>query len=288
MNRKLIRFRVMPRSPIYPISSAVIWKAELKHPKSLKAGFETKSPFDLLQSTVSGVFKLCFHQLFLSVVSLICIPTCVPARVQTIPRKFIVQKEQRNANDIYWQISVEKVFQILPFSGCQRGFTVSGTFPLGAAPLLDIELTLFLFVLSPFPTSSIFSAASSGFYLFSPNHSDPVSISVPSLRIHHGSAVMVYSCVRANAPRLPGSVTLLYPLLGRNTLEELPPRQRVPKGTFSQLFLVLDAFVQPKEPPVTVPGEEVSGAKLGHFHCCGHSHWFLLLPRLWLAGRKYF
>lgn len=151
MNRKLIRFRVMPRSPIYPISSAVIWKAELKHPKSLKAGFETKSPFDLLQSTVSGVFKLCFHQLFLSVVSLICIPTCVPARVQTIPRKFIVQKEQRNANDIYWQISVEKVFQILPFSGCQRGFTVSGTFPLGAAPLLDIELTLFLFVLSPFP-----------------------------------------------------------------------------------------------------------------------------------------
>lgn len=30
INIKLIRFRVLPGSSIYPISSAVIWKAELK------------------------------------------------------------------------------------------------------------------------------------------------------------------------------------------------------------------------------------------------------------------
>jgi len=44
-------------------------------------------------------------------------------------------------------------------------------------PLLNINQALFLFVLSPFLLSySAFSAASLGFYLFSPNHSDPVSI----------------------------------------------------------------------------------------------------------------
>lgn len=124
--------------------------------------FETKV---LLTSSraqsVVCVFKLCSHQLFLSVNTLICIPTnacvwSVPATAQAIPRKFIFQKEQWNANDIYWQISVGKVFQRLPSSGCQRGFAVSGTFPLGAAPLLDIELTLCWFVLSPF-SSPLFS-----------------------------------------------------------------------------------------------------------------------------------
>lgn len=131
------------------------WVKTSKKSESWVFDFETKVLLTFSRA-VSGIFKLCFHQLFLSVVSLICIPTSacvwsVPATVQTIPRKFIFQKEQWNANDIYWQISVEKVFQILPSPGCQRGFTVSGTFPLGTAPLLDIELTLFLFVLSPFP-----------------------------------------------------------------------------------------------------------------------------------------
>lgn len=37
MKIKLIRFKVLPGSSLYPISSAVIWKAELKHPKNLKA-----------------------------------------------------------------------------------------------------------------------------------------------------------------------------------------------------------------------------------------------------------
>lgn len=41
-------------------------------------------------------------------------------------------------------------------SGCQRGFAVNGTFPLGIASVLDIELTLFLFVFSPF-SPSLFS-----------------------------------------------------------------------------------------------------------------------------------
>lgn len=131
--------------------------------------------------------------------------------------------------------------------------------------------TDFNFVCSfSFLSSSVFSAASLGFYLFSPNHSDPVSILILSLRIQHYSTVVVYSmwAPMLAAPRLPGSVTLLHPgsfHTGR-MWKELPPRQDVPKGTFSELFLVLDAFIQPKEPPATVPR-----AKLGHFHCCGQS-----------------
>lgn len=147
---KLITSKVLPGSSIYSISSAVIWKAELDHPKNLKAGcliLRQKSFWPLPEHSQWPVFSSSASTHCSSILTVS--PTSSQmhvsgaATVQAIPRKFIFQKDQWNANDMYWQISVEKVFQILPSSGCQRGFTVGGTFPLGTAPLSALNWLYF-------------------------------------------------------------------------------------------------------------------------------------------------
>lgn len=105
--------------------------------------------------------------------------------------------------------------------------------------------------------SSIFSVASLGFYLFSPNHSDPVSILIFLLRIQPYCAVIVYS-MWDQTLAAPGTVTLLYPLWGGRLWKKLPPRQMSQREHSQSCSLSLvPSFSQKSHLPLS-PGEEVS------------------------------
>lgn len=233
MKIKLIRFKVLPGSSLYPISSAVIWKAELKHPKNLKAEcliLRQKSFWPLPEHSHWCVFSSSASTNSSSMLAVSQMPVSGVYLLQSKPSPESLFSK-RNSEMPITSIGKSlwgKVFQI---EGVREDLLLVWDLPFGSCSTAW-HWTDFNFVFPFSFLSSVFSAVSLGFYLFSPNHSDPVSILTLSLRIQPDSAVIVYSMWDQTlaALRLPGSVTLLYPLLGRKAVEGSPSRTGCPKG----------------------------------------------------------